>query len=119
MSLASVHAEWRLCVAGMSGIDGRSGVDYSSGVDGTSGFHGRSGIDGRRVKSNDLRPSPSKSTEPFGPNCLLVMNMSQKFEHLISASKASLLQLALHSYALKTLLLSLWLSASKHSFDDC
>ncbi len=94
MSLASVHAEWRLCVAGMSGIDGRSGVDYSSGVDGTSGFHGRSGIDGRRVKSNDLRPSPSKSTERFGPNCLLVMNMSQKFEHLISASTASLLHLA-------------------------
>ena len=46
------------------------------------------------------------------------MHMSQSFEHLSSASTASLLQLALHTYAVQQLLLSLWLNASNHSFDD-
>ena len=63
---------------------------------------GRSGVDGRRMTTNDISPSLLKSIGRFGATCLcLVTNMSQNFEHFISASTGSLLQLtdnAQHPY---------------------
>ena len=53
MSLASVHAEWRLCVLGRSGVDGRSGID------------------GRCMTRNDMSPSPVQKHRTLWPKLLI------------------------------------------------